>query len=63
MTRDQLIYTCKAMESYGGGFASKLAGAIMAADATNTARIVMAFPELIEKYGPGTRFYDAAVDM
>lgn len=46
-----------AMCAYGGGFVSRLAEAWVHADVTNTARLEQAFPDMVERYGPGTIFY------
>lgn len=59
MDADEKYYTIKAMQSYGGGFASALAEAWAKADMNNSARIEAAFPDLIEKYGPQSAFYKA----
>ena len=40
----------KAMEKWGGGFASALAVAYFHADADNKARILAAWPELFDRY-------------
>ena len=40
----------KAMEKWGGGFASALAVAYFRADADNQARMLAAWPELFERY-------------
>lgn len=57
---ERRFYTLKAMEQYGGGFASALAVAAQRADPTNMARLVAAFPDLFENYGPASAFYRAA---
>ena len=41
----------------GGSFASRIADAALVADARNKDRLLAAFPELFEKYGPGSDFY------
>jgi hypothetical protein len=58
---DELLYTLRAMAAYGGGFANHLAAALSVADLSNSARIQLAFPELIERYGPGSDFYEAVI--
>lgn len=57
MTHDEFIYTCQTMQAYGGSFASRIADAALVADTTNKDRLIAAFPELFEKYGPGSDFY------
>lgn len=52
MTPNELHATLLCMERFGGTFCSNLAAAMRYADAYNRARIMEAFPELIEKYGP-----------
>lgn len=45
------------MEKYGGLFVSNLANALRYADPTNKERILNAFPEYIEEYGPGSKYF------
>jgi hypothetical protein len=56
---DELLYTTRAMDNFGGGFSRAIANALRIADSTNAARLQQAFPEMFEKYGPGTGFYTA----
>jgi hypothetical protein len=49
------------MRHYGGSFCKKLADAYCAADLTNKAKILNAWPELYEQYGPGSRFAQARI--
>lgn len=58
MNSDQLIYAANAMEVYGGGFVSQIARAYYAADSGNRGRLVAAFGDLFERYGPGSSFYE-----
>jgi hypothetical protein len=44
------------LREYGGHFCKKLADAYCAADSTNKAKILKAWPELYEQYGPDSRF-------
>jgi hypothetical protein len=44
------------MSRYGGHFCKKLADAIRVADGTNKQKLINAFPEIVENYGPGSRF-------
>lgn len=57
MTHDEFIHTCQTMQAYGGSFASRIAYAALVADTANKDRLIAAFPELFEKYGPGSDFY------
>lgn len=58
---DELLYTTRAMDNFGGGFSRAIATALRTADSTNAARLQQAFPELISKYGPGSDFYTAVL--
>lgn len=54
---DPSIYaTIQRIETYGGGFAAYLMAAFKKADPNNKQRIINAFPELFEKYGPNSVF-------
>lgn len=57
-SQDYYILT-EAMRRYGGNFCNKLADAICAADLTNRKKIIDAFPDIAEKYGPGSVFANA----
>jgi len=61
MTDDEFIYTCWTMRTYGGGFAQHIGQAGHAADSYNKQRLMAAFPDLFEKFGPGSSFYMAYV--
>jgi hypothetical protein len=52
MNAQELHATMLCMERFGGTFCSNLAAAMRYADPYNRARIMEAFPEIIEKYGP-----------
>ena len=56
MTEHDHYIFAQTLKKFGGHFCSKLADAYCAADLTNKARIINAFPELLEKYGPDSRF-------
>lgn len=56
---DELLYTTRAMRSFGGSFVQHLGSALQTADSSNAVRLQQAFPDLIEKYGPGSAFYAA----
>ncbi len=58
MNERDLFLMLKAMELFGGGFVQCLAEAWSRADAVNQAKLAAAFPELIEKYGPRSYFFD-----
>lgn len=47
------------MEQYGGSFVSSIAQALRFADPINRQRLIDAFPDLVAKYGPGTKFAQA----
>jgi len=55
---DELLYTTRAMRSFGGSFVQHLGSALQVADLSNSARLQRAFPELRTTYGPGTYFYE-----
>lgn len=46
----QKIKLAKNMRRYGGNFVSKLADALIAADPSNTDRLLTAFPDVVSKY-------------
>jgi 2-oxo-4-hydroxy-4-carboxy--5-ureidoimidazoline (OHCU) decarboxylase len=56
MTSTQLSSMITLMDQYGGSFVSALAQALRYADPTNRQRLLDAFPDIVAKYGPGTRF-------
>jgi 2-oxo-4-hydroxy-4-carboxy--5-ureidoimidazoline (OHCU) decarboxylase len=56
MTSTQLYAMITLMDQYGGSFVSALAQALRYADPTNRQRLLDAFPDLVAKYGPGTKF-------
>ena len=47
-----------AMLTYGGGFTKALAETMRLADSLNRERLMKAFPELVEGYGPNSWFYE-----
>lgn len=55
--------TWLAAGQHGGGFVSCLAAAWLRADAVNRARIDAAFPEIAERFGPGTAFYPHEAEL
>lgn len=58
LSGDELLYTVRAMRSFGGSFVQHLGSALQVADLSNSARLQSAFPELLTTYGPGTYFYE-----
>lgn len=56
MNNTQMFETAQRMIKYGGSFVSSLGQAMIYADPTNTKRIMNAFPEYIQEYGPEGRF-------
>ena len=56
LTNDQTYRLCEVMRKYGGHFCTKFADLLSVADASNRQRLLEAFPELVEKYGPGGMF-------
>jgi hypothetical protein len=47
------------MDSYGGSFVSSIAQALRFADPKNRQRLLDAFPDLVQKYGPQGQFAQA----
>ena len=58
VTEKQTLASIKTAHHYGGSFLSKIAEAALAADPRNRDRVLLAFPEIIAKYGPGSAFYN-----
>lgn len=54
---DELFLVVQAMDRYGGSFYKALSIALRRADPRNRERILTAFPEILERYGPNTQFY------
>ncbi len=44
------------MEAFGGSFVVALAGAMRKADRSNKNRLILAFPEYMQEYGPESKF-------
>lgn len=59
----QMHRTWLAAQHHGGGFLAALADAWMRGDSKNRARIEAAFPEVVEKFGPGTCFYPHEAEL
>lgn len=62
-THDEIVYTARAMDAYGGSFAYHIAKALEVADSSNRATLIDAFPDLMSKFGPGSDFYKAVVEV
>ena len=56
MNSTQLHSMIALMEKYGGSFVTAIAQALRYADPANRQRLLNAFPDLVEKYGPNTKF-------
>ena len=44
------------MQSHGGSFVNAIAQALRVADPVNRQRLLDAFPDFVEKYGPTSEF-------
>jgi len=60
LNSSELFTMITLMQSHGGSFVSALAQALRYADPINRQRILDAFPDLVEKYGPASRFMKPA---
>lgn len=58
-----LYRTWLAAHHHGGSFFSALANAWLHGDSCNRARLDAAFPEVAEKYGPGSIFYPHEAEL
>ena len=56
MNPAQLTAMICLMQSHGGSFVSSIAQALRVADPVNRQRLIDAFPDLVEKYGPNSQF-------
>lgn len=56
MTTTDLASTLERMRRYGGNFCTHLANTTAAADPGNRQRLLNAFPEVFQKYGPNGPF-------
>ena len=54
MQVDDVVQMAEAMRLYGGSFVKALGAAFTAADPTNMQRLLDAFPDYVQKYGPGS---------
>ena len=57
MTTNETYWTLQAARTYGGGFLGRLAEAGILADPNNRQRLLDAFPEIEQCYGPHTLVY------
>jgi 2-oxo-4-hydroxy-4-carboxy--5-ureidoimidazoline (OHCU) decarboxylase len=56
MTSTQFHSMLILMKSHGGSFVSAIAEALRFADPINREKLLTAFPDLVEKYGPTSKF-------
>ena len=56
MNDSQIYSTFLTAAEFGGGFYSSLGASGLRADVQNKARLLLAFPELVDKYGPESSF-------
>lgn len=56
MTYDEVYDMILRMETYGGSFVVALAGAMRKADSFNKNKLILAFPEYVQEYGPESKF-------
>lgn len=57
MTKSQAFHTLLTMKRFGGNFEQHLAAAAISADPMNRQRLLTAFPEVEDNYGPASRWY------
>ena len=55
MSYDDYYDMLSRMESYGGNFVKALANALRAADPTNRQKLMDAFPNYVNEYGPDSK--------
>ena len=56
MNSAQLTAMICLMQSHGGSFVNSIAQALRVADPVNRQRLLDAFPDLVERYGPTSDF-------
>ena len=56
MTSTQFHAMLTLMKSHGGSFVSAIAEALRFADPSNREKLLTTFPDLVEKYGPTSKF-------
>jgi len=57
MTKIQALHTLFTMKRFGGNFEQHLAAAGINADPDNRQRLLTAFPEVENNYGPASQWY------
>jgi len=50
----------RAMDRYAGNWGRHFSALLKASDPSNRQRLLDAFPELVQRYGPGSRLYEDA---
>ena len=55
MTYDEVFQMTTRMEKYGGSFVKALASAFKVADPTNRQKLIDAFPNYVNEYGPSSK--------
>lgn len=55
MSYDDYYDMLSRMEYYGGNFVKALSNALKAADPTNRQKLMDAFPNYVEEYGPNSK--------
>ena len=56
MNYDEVYDMILRMEAYGGSFVVALAHAMRKADTFNKNKLILAFPEYVNEYGPESKF-------
>jgi hypothetical protein len=51
------------LERFGGGWVRQFAALLRCSDPVRRQRLIAAFPEQLEKYGPGTVFFQETSDQ
>jgi hypothetical protein len=54
MDRKTMHAIAQAMQAHGVGFVAQLGCALLVAEGSEAARLLAAFPELVQAYGPGS---------
>lgn len=57
MSLDETVRMTEAMRKYGGRFLRAMVDPLLYADEVNRQRILDAFPEIVDGYGPGSNAY------
>jgi hypothetical protein len=50
----------KAMDRYAGSWGRQFSQLLKVSDPANRRRLLEAFPDLVQRYGPGSDFYESA---